>query len=108
MASKKEIGVAEPSMVAGLSDVSPPTPEADEKQLATVSGSPTDDESIGIKDFPLWWKITALVLGLALSWGSSFSENTLGPLKATLIRELGINNAQVRIQEQYFTIGNPS
>ncbi|KAH6661798.1 major facilitator superfamily domain-containing protein [Plectosphaerella plurivora] len=40
------------------------------------------------------WKLTALVCGLMLSWGSSFSENTLGPLKSTLINQLDITNAQ--------------
>ncbi|KAH7311536.1 major facilitator superfamily domain-containing protein [Stachybotrys elegans] len=45
-------------------------------------------------DFPLSWKITALVCGVMLSWGSSFSESTLGPLKKTLIKKLDITNAQ--------------
>ncbi len=49
-----------------------------------------------IKDFPLAWKLTALACGIALSWGSSFSENILGPLKSTLKKELDIDNAQVR------------
>ncbi|KAH8924286.1 MFS general substrate transporter [Atractiella rhizophila] len=46
------------------------------------------------KDFPWSWKIIALVLGLLLSAGSSFSENTLGPLKKTLLKELAIDNAK--------------
>lgn len=29
--------------------------------------------------------------------GSSFSENTLGPLKSTLIKKLDIDNAQVSL-----------
>lgn len=69
--------------------------EPDEKRLADVTDCSTE-ESDGPKDFPLAWKLTALVCGIALSWGSSFSENTLGPLKSTLIKQLGITNAQVR------------
>lgn len=48
------------------------------------------------KDFPWTWKAIALISGIALSWGSSFSENTLGPLKSTLISQLDITNAQVK------------
>ena len=68
----------------------------DEKHMADVTNRSTDD-SDQLKDFPLAWKLTALVCGVALSWGSSFSENTLGPLKSTLIKELDITNSQVRI-----------
>ncbi|RSL94354.1 hypothetical protein CDV31_014342 [Fusarium ambrosium] len=55
---------------------------------------PLPDEPEKPGEFPLSWKINALVCGLMLSWGSSFSENTLGPLKKTLIKELEITNAQ--------------
>ncbi|KAJ7492226.1 major facilitator superfamily domain-containing protein [Mycena latifolia] len=55
---------------------------------------PAATESDVPEDFPLKWKISALALALMLPVGSSFSENTLGPLKATLVRELKITNAQ--------------
>lgn len=74
--------------------VTPPRSEPDEKALADVTAQPAED-SDKPRDFPLSWKLTALVCGLALSWGSSFSESTLGPLKGTLKKELDINNAQV-------------
>ena len=76
--------------------------EADEKSIAADISSQEQDQGHGpegLKDFPWQWKVTALCLGLALSWGSSFSENTLGPLKGTLIRKLKITNAQVHISE---------
>ncbi|KAH8898638.1 MFS general substrate transporter [Thozetella sp. PMI_491] len=67
--------------------------EPDEKRIAEVSSHSTEQPE-GLRDFPLSWKLTALVCGIMLSWGSSFSENTLGPLKSTLIKQLDINNAQ--------------
>ncbi|KAF4458605.1 major facilitator superfamily transporter [Fusarium albosuccineum] len=66
--------------------------ERHEKRVADDT-SPTE-ESEESKDFPLTWKLTALVCGVALSWGSSFSENTLDPLKSTLKKQLDINNSQ--------------
>lgn len=74
--------------------VTPPRSEPDEKAVADVTAQPTEG-SDKPRDFPLSWKLTALACGLALSWGSSFSENTLGPLKGTLRKELDITNAQV-------------
>ncbi|KAI0170281.1 major facilitator superfamily domain-containing protein [Pestalotiopsis sp. NC0098] len=65
----------------------------DEKNMAGDVGYPAE-ESETPKDFPWTWKVTALACGIALSWGSSFSENTLGPLKSTLIRKLNITNSQ--------------
>ncbi|KAI4597186.1 hypothetical protein KJ359_004698 [Pestalotiopsis sp. 9143b] len=65
----------------------------DEKNMAGDVGNMAE-ESETPKDFPWTWKVTALACGIALSWGSSFSENTLGPLKSTLIRELDITNSQ--------------
>jgi hypothetical protein len=67
--------------------------ETDEKGATEISGLPTGDIKEP-KDFPFLWKLTALVFGVALSWGSSFSENTLGPLKDTLRKELKITNSQ--------------
>ncbi|KAH8658312.1 major facilitator superfamily domain-containing protein [Xylariales sp. PMI_506] len=67
--------------------------ETDEKGIADIS-SQIIEESDQPKDFPFLWKATALICGIALSWGSSFSENTLGPLKATLLSELDIDNSQ--------------
>ncbi|KAJ7234159.1 major facilitator superfamily domain-containing protein [Mycena rebaudengoi] len=78
---------------------------ADGKQSASRSNSSSSTEKVveqsdhpvpqpEPEDFPLRWKIYALSLALLLPVGSSFSENTLGPLKATLIRELKITNAQ--------------
>lgn len=68
----------------------------DEKHVVTdVTSNQSDDESF--KDFSIQWKVIALVLGVMLSWGSSFSENTLGPLKSTFKENLEINNAQVSI-----------
>ncbi|ETS83876.1 hypothetical protein PFICI_05752 [Pestalotiopsis fici W106-1] len=64
-----------------------------EKAPADVVGY-SAEESEKPKDFPWTWKLTALACGIALSWGSSFSENTLGPLKSTLIKELDITNSQ--------------
>ncbi|KAL2670216.1 hypothetical protein Neosp_014683 [[Neocosmospora] mangrovei] len=69
------------------------TSEDKEKGIIDVT-DPLPDEPEKPGEFPLSWKITALVCGLMLSWGSSFSENTLGPLKKTLIKELDITNAQ--------------
>lgn len=69
--------------------------ESDEKRTPDVTDIATDT-SEGPRDFPWAWKLIALVCGIALSWGSSFSENTLGPLKSTLIKQLDITNAQVR------------
>jgi hypothetical protein len=74
--------------------ITPPRSEPDEKAVADVTAQPTT-ESDKPRDFPLSWKLTALACGLALSWGSSFSENTLGPLKGTLRKQLDITNAQV-------------
>lgn len=68
--------------------------DADEKRIADVNSSPSEDP-VEIRDFPWTWKLTALICGVALSWGSSFSENTLGPLKSTLIKQLDTNNSQV-------------
>lgn len=84
---------AEMSPVEG-NVITPPRSEADEKAVADVTAQPTA-ESDKPRDFPLSWKLTALACGLALSWGSSFSENTLGPLKGTLRKQLDITNAQV-------------
>lgn len=72
--------------------------EPDEKRIPDVTDRSTE-ESDGPRDFPLAWKLTALICGIALSWGSSFSENTLGPLKSTLIKQLDITNSQVRIRD---------
>ncbi|KAF9876776.1 major facilitator superfamily transporter [Colletotrichum karsti] len=67
--------------------------DPDEKRIAEVTDVPSGGV-VEIRDFPWAWKATALVCGVALSWGSSFSENTLGPLKSTLIKQLDINNSQ--------------
>ncbi|SPO01777.1 uncharacterized protein DNG_04450 [Cephalotrichum gorgonifer] len=64
-----------------------------EKGIADIASNSTD-ESEKHGDFPWSYKLTALVCGLMLSWGSSFSESTLGPLKGTMIKKLKINNAQ--------------
>jgi hypothetical protein len=79
--------------------VTPEGYERDEKKaVADVSSQPVeqDEPNTQHNDFPLAWKLTALTCGIMLSWGSSFSENILGPLKSTLKKELDINNAQVR------------
>ena len=80
--------------------VSPPRSEPDEKGPTDVSSTEESDKP---KDFPLKWKLTALACGIALSWGSSFSENTLGPLKETLKKELEITNAQVRLEVEFIS-----
>ncbi|KAH6970942.1 major facilitator superfamily domain-containing protein [Ilyonectria sp. MPI-CAGE-AT-0026] len=67
--------------------------EPDEKKVANIGSHPTK-ESDKPKDFPLSWKLTALACGVALSFGSSFAENILGPLKSTLRKELEIDNAR--------------
>lgn len=77
----------------GEVDANAPSPP-DEKNTAGDVGYPAE-ESGTPKDFPWTWKVTALACGIALSWGSSFSENTLGPLKSILIRKLNITNSQV-------------
>jgi hypothetical protein len=74
-------------------------PRDEEKTPTNVVGYSTE-ESQKPRDFPWTWKLTALACGIALSWGSSFSENTLGPLKSTLIKELDITNSQVSILHQ--------
>lgn len=71
--------------------------EHDEKNVVDVSGNTIEDSDTP-PDFPLSWKIIALCCGVALSFGSSFAENILGPLKSTLRKELDITNAQVRLQ----------
>ncbi|KAJ0373776.1 hypothetical protein COL26b_007973 [Colletotrichum chrysophilum] len=94
MASKKPAD--RPVPAAEDADVATPVrfdSDADEKRIADVNSSPSGDP-VEIRDFPWTWKLTALVCGVALSWGSSFSENTLGPLKSTLIKQLDINNSQ--------------
>lgn len=73
-----------------------PRSETDEKVVTNVNVQAAEN-SEKPRDFPLQWKLTALACGLALSWGSSFSENTLGPLKGTLKKQLDITNAQVDI-----------
>ncbi|KAF4126952.1 Major Facilitator Superfamily [Geosmithia morbida] len=65
----------------------------DEKVAADATARPSDDYEKP-RDFPLSWKLVALVSGIMLSWGSSFSENTLGPLKSTFKKELKITNSQ--------------
>lgn len=85
----------------GKDKASPTRSEADEKGIADATTYPSDD-SESIRDFPWTWKATALFCGVALSWGSSFSENTLGPLKSTLIKNLDINNSQVRFGNHSF------
>ncbi|KAJ0344463.1 hypothetical protein KNSL1_009328 [Colletotrichum chrysophilum] len=95
MASKKPAD--RPVPAAEDADVATPVrfdSDADEKRIADVNSSPSGDP-VEIRDFPWTWKLTALVCGVALSWGSSFSENTLGPLKSTLIKQLDINNSQM-------------
>ncbi|KAK1496724.1 hypothetical protein CCUS01_13303 [Colletotrichum cuscutae] len=77
----------------GDDNASPTRSETDEKGIADATTYPSDDAE-SIRDFPWAWKATALICGVALSWGSSFSENTLGPLKSTLIKNLNINNSQ--------------
>ncbi|KAM0321644.1 hypothetical protein ACHAQA_010000 [Verticillium albo-atrum] len=90
MASEKAIG---PVTTANDAVATPDRSISEEKGVAEVVRS-SSEEPEKPSEFPLSWKITALVSGLMLSWGSSFSENTLGPLKGTLIRELNITNAQ--------------
>lgn len=77
--------------------VTPIPSEPDEKNVANIDNHPTE-ESDKPKDFPLSWKLTALACGVALSFGSSFAENILGPLKSTLRKELEIDNARVSFQ----------
>lgn len=88
-----EIPMSGPVTTGGVT--TPTMSEPDEKGNAQETGSPIEVPQQP-KDFPLSWKITALVCGVALSWGSSFSENTLGPLKSTLKKQLDITNSQVR------------
>jgi hypothetical protein len=47
----------------------PPLPEPDEKGTAQETQGPVE-VSEQHEDFPLSWKIMALVCGVALSWGS--------------------------------------
>ena len=85
--------------MASKADIEGPSPSTEvrpldqEKHVSTdISSSQSDGPT---EDFKIRWKVTAVILGVMLSWGSSFSENTLGPLKSTFIKQLGINNAQV-------------
>ncbi|KAF7548504.1 hypothetical protein G7Z17_g7008 [Cylindrodendrum hubeiense] len=82
-----------PKMTTDGAVVSPVTSEPDEKNVTNVSNRPTA-ESDKPDDFPLSWKLIALACGIALSFGSSFAENILGPLKSTLRKELEIDNAR--------------
>ncbi|CAG9975835.1 unnamed protein product [Clonostachys byssicola] len=68
--------------------------ESEEKNQARVNSHEATDSEEPHEDFPWTWKTVALCCGVALSFGSSFAENILGPLKSTLIKELDINNAQ--------------
>ncbi|KAK1623559.1 hypothetical protein BDP81DRAFT_439069 [Colletotrichum phormii] len=77
----------------GEDNASPTRSQTDKKGIVDATSYPSDDTE-SIRDFPWTWKATAIVCGVALSWGSSFSENTLGPLKSTLIKNLDINNSQ--------------
>lgn len=43
-------------------------------------------------DIPWKWRIPAFCLILVWGTGASFADVTIGPLKSTLIRELGINS----------------
>ncbi|KAJ4208843.1 hypothetical protein NW759_013605 [Fusarium solani] len=85
----------DPQEVVDNAVVTPQRSASEDKEKGVMDVTcPLPDEPEKPGEFPLSWKITALVCGLMLSWGSSFSENTLGPLKKTLIRELDITNAQ--------------
>ncbi|GKT65290.1 major facilitator superfamily transporter [Colletotrichum tofieldiae] len=102
MASERPVD--RPLPAAGDGDIDTPArPEADEKRITDIVSYPSED-SDEFQDFPWRWKLTALVCGVALSWGSSFSENTLGPLKSTMIKQLDINNSQVSIRHDTVTI----
>lgn len=92
------------STVVGGAIETPAPSQGEEKGNADVSSRPVTN-SEAPKAFPQSWKITALVCGLALSWGSSFSENTLGPLKGTLKKELNITNAQVSTHDYVVYMG---
>ncbi|KAM0229892.1 hypothetical protein ACHAPO_009614 [Fusarium lateritium] len=87
-----EIPLTGPAAAGGIATSA--LSEPDEKGSTKETHSPVEATEQP-KDFPLTWKITALVCGVALSWGSSFSENTLGPLKSTLKKQLDITNSQV-------------
>ncbi|KAL6915324.1 hypothetical protein FSST1_006819 [Fusarium sambucinum] len=86
-----EIPLTGPAAAGGIATSA--LSEPDEKGSTQETHSPVEATEQP-KDFPLTWKITALVCGVALSWGSSFSENTLGPLKSTLKKQLDITNSQ--------------
>lgn len=45
-----------------------------------------------VEQIPWRYKITAGSMILLFAFGSSLSETTLGPLKSTLVEELGINS----------------
>lgn len=86
----------DPQVVVENAVVTPQRSTSEDKEKGVMDVTdPLPDEPEKPGEFPLSWKITALACGLMLSWGSSFSENTLGPLKKTLIKELDITNAQV-------------
>ena len=85
-----------PLQTSAAAIMSPSQVEPNEKDPADVNSNPAE-ESEKHEDFPWRWKLTALACGIVLSWGSSFSENTLGPLKDTLKKQLDITNAQARI-----------
>ncbi|KAK7754279.1 hypothetical protein SLS62_003858 [Diatrype stigma] len=80
---------------AAASVTAAPDFEHDEKRIQNVTDCSIEEEPERPRDFPLAWKLIALSCGIVLSWGSSFSENTLGPLKSTLIKQLDITNAQI-------------
>ncbi|KAH6994756.1 hypothetical protein EDB82DRAFT_567395 [Fusarium venenatum] len=84
-----EIPLAGPAAAGGI--VTSALSEPDEKGSAQETQSPAEAAEQP-QDFPLTWKIAALICGVALSWGSSFSENTLGTLKSTLKKQLDITN----------------
>lgn len=100
--------VASPGHLSSTDDgdmVTPTLHSPDEKSVVDAVGIPTCEPGTP-KDFPWTWKATALISGIALSWGSSFSENTLGPLKSTLKSELDITNAQVRSSSTFLRFDN--
>lgn len=63
--------------------------------------SPSSEADEGAKSIPgvipLKYRLTAVAMILFISTGTAFAEVTMGPLKSTLQRELGLNSASILI-----------
>ena len=72
-------------------------PNSEPEDLAThlAKGRQTDGTISNVVDIPWKYRIPAFCLILVWGTGASFADVTIGPLKSTLIKQLGINSELV-------------